>query len=188
MWLAPYLLSLTRYSYVLKKVTETTLTTTCSFAVYIMAIMSLLGWVLLILFGGVGLYGLPIDLINQYRRRPRPRGSAQMKATKEAMIRAVDSLYKSATELKEEYRAIKNNSEDPLFKRVGRKNAYSTKYNEFTNRYSLVAEEFEIFQLELSYKDSNPLKSLLTLASGIVFLITAMLWTYQMYADIYSEY
>lgn len=47
-----------------------------------MAIMSFMGWILLILFGGVGLYGLPIDLINQYRRRPRARCSAQMNLTK----------------------------------------------------------------------------------------------------------
>jgi LMBR1 domain-containing protein 1 len=47
-----------------------------------MAIMSFAGWILLILFGGVGLYALPIDLINEYRRRPRPRKSNLMKATR----------------------------------------------------------------------------------------------------------
>ena len=71
--------------------------------------------------------------------------------------------------------------------RVVKNNAYATKYNEFISRHSLVAEEFEIFELELNYKDTSPLKSLLTLSSGIFFLITAMLWTYQMYLFAHVE-
>lgn len=60
-----------------------------------MAIMSLIGWVLLIFFGGVGLYALPIDLINEYRRRPRARCASQMRETKDALIRAVDGLHQT---------------------------------------------------------------------------------------------
>lgn len=32
--------------------------------VYVMALMSFIGWCLLVLFGGVGLFALPIDAIN----------------------------------------------------------------------------------------------------------------------------
>jgi LMBR1 domain-containing protein 1 len=35
-----------------------------SFAVYVIAIMSFFGWIFLVLFGGVGLFALPIDMIN----------------------------------------------------------------------------------------------------------------------------
>jgi LMBR1 domain-containing protein 1 len=38
-----------------------------------MAIMSFFGWIFLILFGGVGLFALPIDMINDFRKRPKPR-------------------------------------------------------------------------------------------------------------------
>jgi len=35
-----------------------------SLAVYIIAIMSFFGWILLVIFGGVGLFALPMDMIN----------------------------------------------------------------------------------------------------------------------------
>ena len=35
-----------------------------SLAVYIIAILSFFGWIFLVLFGGVGLFALPIDMIN----------------------------------------------------------------------------------------------------------------------------
>jgi len=38
-----------------------------------MAILSFFGWIFVVLFGGVGLFGLPIDMINEFRHRPRPR-------------------------------------------------------------------------------------------------------------------
>jgi LMBR1 domain-containing protein 1 len=47
-----------------------------------MALMSFVGWLLLILFGGVGLFALPIDWINDFRRRPRPRRTDEMNRTK----------------------------------------------------------------------------------------------------------
>ena len=50
-----------------------------SLAVYIIAIMSFFGWVFLVLFGGVGLFALPIDMINEFRHRPKPRKSNEEK-------------------------------------------------------------------------------------------------------------
>ncbi len=35
-----------------------------TFAVYIIAILSFFGWILLVIFGGVGIFALPIDMIN----------------------------------------------------------------------------------------------------------------------------
>lgn len=35
-----------------------------SLAVYIMALLSFFGWIFLVLFGGVGMFALPIDMIN----------------------------------------------------------------------------------------------------------------------------
>lgn len=54
-------------------VTTTSLTTEVSLAVYIIAIMSFFGWIFVVIFGGVGLFALPMDLINDFRHRPKPR-------------------------------------------------------------------------------------------------------------------
>ena len=45
-------------------VTATSFTTEVSLAVYIIAIMSFFGWIFVIIFGGVGLFALPMDMIN----------------------------------------------------------------------------------------------------------------------------
>lgn len=43
---------------------DITLELEASFAVYVIALMSWFGWILLVVFGGVGLFALPIDMIN----------------------------------------------------------------------------------------------------------------------------
>ena len=52
-----------------------TLELEASFAVYVVAIMSFFGWIFVVLFGGVGIFALPIDMINQFRHRPKARKS-----------------------------------------------------------------------------------------------------------------
>lgn len=39
--------------------------------VYFIALMSWVGWIFLVVFGGIGLAALPMDLINDFRTRPR---------------------------------------------------------------------------------------------------------------------
>jgi LMBR1 domain-containing protein 1 len=44
--------------------TNETIELETSLAVYIIAILSFFGWIFVVLFGGVGLFALPIDMIN----------------------------------------------------------------------------------------------------------------------------
>ena len=73
---------------------EKTIEMEASFGIYIIALMSFFGWIFLVLFGGVGLFALPIDLINEFRHRPKARKTAEMKRTKDNLVRAVGSLLK----------------------------------------------------------------------------------------------
>lgn len=41
-----------------------------------MAIMSFVGWILLIIFGGVGLFALPVDMFFDFLNRPKLLSSA----------------------------------------------------------------------------------------------------------------
>jgi len=62
--------------------------------VYVIAIMSFFGWIFVVLFGGVGLFALPIDMINEFRHRPKARKTDEMKKTKTNMTKAISSLIK----------------------------------------------------------------------------------------------
>ena len=67
-----------------------------------MAILSFAGWILLILFGGVGMFSLPFDLMREFRRRPKARKTNEMKEKKEALIGAIFNHMKLCVELKED--------------------------------------------------------------------------------------
>jgi LMBR1 domain-containing protein 1 len=82
--------------------TSSTMTVETSFVVYCMAIMSFVGWLLLICFGGVGLFALPVDWINDFRKRPKARKSEEMLRTKEALLTTVEDLKKECEEIKEQ--------------------------------------------------------------------------------------
>jgi len=56
--------------------------------------MSFFGWIFVVLFGGVGLFALPIDMINQFRHRPKARKSEEMKRTRDNMAKAIGTLLK----------------------------------------------------------------------------------------------
>lgn len=66
-----------------------------SFAVYVIAITSFFGWILLTIFAGVGLIALPIDTINQFRFRPKARRSKEMEMNKINLTKAIKSLLKN---------------------------------------------------------------------------------------------
>ena len=42
-----------------------------SYLMYLMAIMSTVGWVLFMIFGGIGLVAMPVDWIREFISRPR---------------------------------------------------------------------------------------------------------------------
>ena len=44
---------------------------TVTFPVYVVALMGFVGWFFFVLFGGIGMIALPMDLILAYIRRPR---------------------------------------------------------------------------------------------------------------------
>lgn len=60
-----------------------------SLAVYVVVILSFVGWFFAVCFGGVGLFALPMDLIQEFRHRPRVRKSEEMKETKGRLIGAI---------------------------------------------------------------------------------------------------
>ena len=88
-----------------------------SFAVYVIAIMSFFGWIFLVLFGGVGLFALPLDLVNEFRMRPQARKSDEMRQIKNNLVGAITSLIKEGEEVKDMDSDNAKNSEAGFFDR-----------------------------------------------------------------------
>ena len=56
------------------------LTIPVSFPIYIMAFMSFFGWWLFVLFGGIGLSALPLDLMKTFQFRPKYKDPKELMA------------------------------------------------------------------------------------------------------------
>jgi LMBR1 domain-containing protein 1 len=146
----------------------------------VIAIMSFFGWILVVIFAGVGLSALPIDMINQFRMRPKARKSDEMRKNKTNMVRAINSLLTQGTEIQRRDSEQEANSEGGFISKWRGKRSVETQMTEFKAKYFSLEEEFEIFSLELKFSDTNPIVPILKLILGIVFLVTSLLWTLQM--------
>ena len=82
--------------------TAETLNITVSFPIYVIALASFLGWWLLILFLGAGLSALPVDLINEFRFRPRPMKEDDFARAKAELAKQVDKLLQMGKQLLED--------------------------------------------------------------------------------------
>ena len=65
-----------------------------SFPVYLVCLIAFVGWVLFIIFAGVGLTAIPLDFICQFRNRPR-------RMSRESLTREKNILLKNVTKLRE---------------------------------------------------------------------------------------
>lgn len=79
--------------------TDEQLNITVSFPIYVIALASWIGWWLLILFLGAGLSALPVDLINQFRFRPRPMKEDEFSRAKAELAKQVDKLLQIGKDL-----------------------------------------------------------------------------------------
>ena len=159
--------------------TNITLELQASFAVYVIAIMSFFGWICVVICGGVGLFGLPLDMINEFRNRPKARKSSQMTKTKNTLSTAVAEMMKEGDDLKKKDQEHANAEGGWFDKWRGRRNL-ENKLTEFKAKFFSLEQEVEVFKIELNLADSNPIVPVIKLILGIIFFITSILWVLQM--------
>lgn len=158
---------------------NTILSLPVSFPIFVMGFMAFIGWFLFVCFGGVGLSALPIDLINDFISRPK------LMTSKEAAEKR-SQLKKKTSELLELGNRIKDEESEAKFvqgfwAKRKQKNKASTEYKKFKTAVLCLDNEYEIFQLELEYMNTNPVVYFIKLFVGIIFVIVSILWWLQMY-------
>jgi len=73
-----------------------------SFPIYLMSFSAFIGYILFVLFGGVGLTALPIDLFTKFNNRPLKLTSAEATRKKLALRNLNLDLMETGRLLKEE--------------------------------------------------------------------------------------
>ncbi len=71
-----------------------------SFVVYMIAFFTWIGWIFFILFGGLGLFAIPLDFIYAFTQRPKKRTQRELNQTKEELQRTATELYEVGQALK----------------------------------------------------------------------------------------
>jgi len=142
-----------------------------SFPVFSMAIFSFLGWFFFVVFAGVGLPSLPVDLINIWRTRPKLMTPIEYKECKKVIGERALLIEDFAETLKQ----------DEL-KSVTKKMSRKKKKNLKTNFHNLVLATNKLkrdyLQLETAYvlKGGNPIWYFFILVCGIIGASISLLW------------
>ncbi|CAD8058625.1 unnamed protein product [Paramecium sonneborni] len=151
----------------LQEDSEDTLEYEVSFPVYVMAFMSLFGYCLFLLFGGVGLTALPVDLIQEFINRPKKLTSAEGAQKKEVQEEKHLNQQMKAIKLRmikkmQQYKMRKKQSENIIY--------------QIQNAVLCLDRDYEIFKLELKYFDKNPIIWYFKFIIGIIICVISFIW------------
>eukprot|EP00771_Trimastix_marina_P000039 gnl/Trimastix_PCT/1038.p1 GENE.gnl/Trimastix_PCT/1038~~gnl/Trimastix_PCT/1038.p1 ORF type:complete len:513 (+),score=177.59 gnl/Trimastix_PCT/1038:53-1540(+) len=136
-----------------------------SIAVYAIALLSFFGWFLFILYGGVGLTALPMDLITDFATRPRKLSSDQYLGLQQEVRKSAEELQEELLKFEQEH--------------SGRER-YSAKLRNQLRKLEGRAEEIENNFKKLNFLRNpdqyNPLIPWLKLIVGIFGILISIAW------------
>jgi LMBR1 domain-containing protein 1 len=75
-----------------------------SFSIYIIAFMSFISWFIFVLYGGIGLAAVPLDLIYDFCSRPKRLSLLEIDRHREKVLNSISGL----KELAQEVRALES--------------------------------------------------------------------------------
>ena len=138
---------------------------TPSVLTYFISMLGFIGYIALIVFGGIGLATLPLNLIQDFNRRPRPINLSTYSRGQQLLNQWSNELIDQGKQIEEEgsRKGFKN-------RRVKRMiNKYEEQIEALENAYTVI---------EVSYKvrGGNPIVPWLKLIGGIVFILVSLIW------------
>jgi LMBR1 domain-containing protein 1 len=141
-----------------------------SFVVYLVAMLSIAGWVIFALFGGCGMSALPVELIFMFAKRPKPLSQHDFELSQKIFAMRAERLIKVGRELDKQRKTTSG--------RMGRKNM--GKYQRFKKAVYQCEDDYK--KIEIAYKEmgGNPLLYFGALVLGIICIAIAALWVIHM--------
>jgi len=140
--------------------------------VYLITLMFLISWFLFVIYLGVGLTSLPVDLVLGWIHRPLPKTAREIAEKKFGLRLTVEKLIEVSQAIQND-RKERETANEGFFRRwaANRKEKQTT--IDLQTNFSALEEEFQIFRLEETYK-LNPLWSLLWLLAGILLTVAGL--------------
>ncbi|KAI9201893.1 uncharacterized protein BJ171DRAFT_516841 [Polychytrium aggregatum] len=142
--------------------------------VYIVAVVSLVGWIIFSIFGGVGIVSFPFDLIMGWVYRPKHISATEYAERKKMIGEQSQILMEAGKTLQEELKeASRNGKSNRMMRRL------RLKENEF--RKDVLILEYHYRRLEDCYKrqGGNLLLQILKLVAGLISIVLSVVWIIQ---------
>jgi len=150
---------------------------TVDFKVYAIALLSFISYLLFMLFGGVGIFAFPLDLIYSFCTRPIRIKPAKLEEMKKEIVVTAADLKDLGMQLKklEELGHHKKN----IFSKDRRH--YNDLLKQLKVGVSVVDDQFQIINFQEMANQTSALGYLMQLIAGIFCMILTLLWILQIF-------
>ena len=150
-------------SFCARATTATSLRVSVTIPVYIVALVAFIGWFLFVLFAGVGLVALPMDLLTEYATRPQPIDLEEY--AKQRML-----LNERSRQLMEVASKLGPDAHRKRDRRTVRR------YNQFRQAVYFLERDWDKVRTAYKERGGNPLKWMCQAIVGFLSAILSVTW------------
>ncbi|KAK6093291.1 hypothetical protein MT418_006614 [Batrachochytrium dendrobatidis] len=143
-----------------------------SVGVFVIAVITLLGWIIFAVFGGVGMASLPYDMLNEFQHRPKPISSTEYAERKVKIGQQAQLLMEVGKTVNQEV------------KEAARGNSFNKRYRVIKNRErqfrkDVIILDYHYKKLEECYRfqSGNILLQYIKLFLACLSTLLTLLWT-----------
>jgi len=143
------------------------------FQVYMIAVLCFIGWFFFVMFGGIGLSAVPLDMILAFVDRPKPIDEATYRHRRRILGEAAQVLLQRSEELQARDGEL---APQKGWRAARQKRAMKADYNRFKKEVHLLEDELERLKVSKFHKGESLAVSIAKLLLGIVFAILSISW------------
>eukprot|EP00753_Platysulcus_tardus_P002568 PLAT11677.1.p1 GENE.PLAT11677.1~~PLAT11677.1.p1 ORF type:complete len:560 (+),score=308.21 PLAT11677.1:87-1682(+) len=150
-----------------------------TYPIYLTALLSFIGWWFFVLFGGIGMIALPMDLLNAFAHRPKIMPPSKYAEAQLELVRRAKQLSEIGAQIKA---AQLKSKEEKMTRKQRRKQKDVDRLtlNKFKQAVFVLERDLEDLQIcGPEFNNHNPLVPWIKLFAGIVSIILSILWVLQ---------
>ncbi|PHJ25150.1 lmbr1 family region protein, partial [Cystoisospora suis] len=140
--------------------------------VYLLAVMSFIGWITFAIFGGIGIASLPLDAFLRFRARPRPISLLTFKETR----RLIGEKARKLRFIGEALAREEVLQQELTWRDFRKKRQYRSDVNRYKKCVLDLEEEYKQLVVCMRERGENPFYSYLKLLGGILALLLSIIW------------
>jgi LMBR1 domain-containing protein 1 len=149
---------------------------TAGWFVYMIGILGWVGWWLFSVMAGIGLATIPIDLISDFKYRPKPLAPDKMAAVEVELQRRTDELLDMSIAFRREREEFRMGGAGTAEKRK-QWTSDRLQMNKLSQMLFILEEDMKMFEdCKQIKKGYNPLIPYIKLVAGIITLCISILW------------